>query len=208
MDLPVYSVNGEKTGNLEGSDKVFNLSPKPEVVEQAVTWYLASKRRGTHSSLTRGEVRGGGRKPWRQKGTGRARVGSIRSPLWKKGGVIFGPKPRDYSYALPLKIRRLAMRMALSDKAREQKLIVVEDWKIASPKTKEALKILKGLNVSLEEKSLIVLDESNQDFFRAGRNIAGVKVIFESDLNIHDLLKADNLLVGRTVLKRLEEKLA
>ena len=176
------------------------------VVHAAVTWYLAAQRRGTHSSLTRAEVSGGGKKPWRQKGTGRARAGSTRSPLWRKGGVIFGPKPRDYNYAFPKKMRKKALKVVLSDKSREGKLKMVEELKIQDAKTKLAAAALKGLGVA--GKILLILDDENKLFHKAARNIEKTKPIYVNDLNILDLLRAEWIVVEKKAMQKLQEVLA
>lgn len=156
--VQVVNMQGSPVGELELDEYVFGIEPNTHVMHSAVVSQLASLRRGTHSTLLRGEVRGGGRKPWRQKGTGRARAGSIRSPLWRGGAVLFGPKPRDYGFSLPKKVRRLALRSALSSKVVEQQLIVLEDLNLNEAKTREMVKVLKALNVN--KKALIVTDEA------------------------------------------------
>ena len=185
--------------------KIFAEKKNDAVVHSALVWYQASKRRGTHSTKTRGEVRGGGRKPWKQKGTGRARAGSIRSPLWKKGGVIFGPKPRDYGYSLPKKVRKLALRVALSDQARAGNVVLAESLKIAAPKTKEILALLKKLKV--EGKSLFIISEKDEIFDKSSRNIRGVTVCVAAEINIFDLLNADKVIVDKKSIAKLEEAL-
>ncbi|NQT29078.1 MAG: 50S ribosomal protein L4 [Candidatus Saganbacteria bacterium] len=187
------------------SQKIFNEKMNENVVADTLTWYLASRRRGTHSAKTRAEVRGGGRKPWRQKGTGRARAGSIRSPLWEKGGVIFGPKPRSYKYRLPIKVRKLAQRIVLSDKVVQGKVKIVEELSLAEKKTKLALKLLQDLGV--KDKILIVLSKKNEVFNKAARNIRGVKVILFNELNVFDLLNADWLVLEKKAVSSLEEAL-
>jgi len=202
--LPLYNQDGKSISEIEVSDEVFGLKPNLPVVHQVASWYLASRRSGTASSKTKGEVSGGGAKPWRQKGTGRARVGSIRSPLWKGGGVIFGPKPRDYSFSLPKKIRKLAIKVALSDKLREGKILVIEDLKVEAGKTKEMVKVLDNLKIN---KGLLVADKLEEKLVRASRNIEGVKLVLDKELNIHDLLNYDHLLLTQGAVKDLEEKL-
>lgn len=185
--------------------KIFGEKENEHAVHTALIWYLAAQRRGTHSAKTRAEVRGGGIKPWRQKGTGRARVGSIRSPLWRKGGVIFPPKPRSYAFHLPKKARKLAIRIALSDKARAGRVKVVDELKVEKPKTKLAAKLLKDQKV--EGKTLIVLAKEDQVFVKAARNIQGVKIVLYKELNIFDLLSAEWLLMEKTAVGALEEVL-
>ncbi len=203
MGLPIYNLEGKNTGELKVSEEIFGLKPNISVVHQAMKWYLASARQGTASTKTKGEVSGGGSKPWRQKGTGRARAGSIRSPLWKGGGVIFGPKPRDYSYQLPRKIRELAIKVVLSGKLRENKIAVVEDFGIREGKTKEIAKTLEKLEV---ENGLLVIDKEDQKTMRAARNLAGFKLVLGQNLNIHDLLKYDRLVMTKDAVKTIEER--
>lgn len=186
--------------------KVFTEEMNEPVVHEALRWYLACRRRGTHSALTRSEVRGGGIKPWKQKGTGRARAGSIRSPLWRKGGVIFPPKPRDYSYALPVKVRKLALRVVLSDLNREDRIKVVDAFSLPQPKTKEGIKFLKGLG--LDRRVLFLQAKEDPEFSRGLRNIEGVKVILSKDLNIYELLKADWVVIEKDAVSELEARLS
>jgi len=186
-------------------EKIFNEPLNQPVVHEALRWYLASRRRGTHSAKTRTEVSGGGKKPWAQKGTGRARAGSNRSPLWRHGGVIFPPKPRDYSYALPVKMRRLALRVALSELNRADKVKVAEALVLTAPKTKEGVKFLKEQGVA--GKVLILQGKENKDFVRGIGNIAGVKVMLAKDVNIYEILKSDWVLVEKEAVKQLEERI-
>jgi large subunit ribosomal protein L4 len=204
--LPLYNVDGKSAGEISVSEKIFGQGANEQVVHSALIWFLASQRRGTHNTKTRAEVRGGGKKPWRQKGTGRARAGSTRSPLWRKGGVIFGPKPRSYAYSLPKKVRKLALRVALSDKAKAGKAKIVEELKASEPKTKLAAKLLKDLKVA--GKILMVLAEENKSFERAARNLEGVELVSFKNLNIFDLLAAEWLLIERKAMAGLEEVLA
>ena len=182
---------------------IFDVKMNENVVHQTVIWYLASQRRGTQSAKTRAEVSGGGKKPWKQKGTGRARAGSSRSPLWRKGGVIFAPKPRDYGYALPKKVKKLALRIALSDKARADKVIVVPEFKLAEAKTKLAVKWLAELK--LVGKVLILQEAADEVFTKAVRNVKGIKIMTVNDLNIFDLLNADALIMDKAALTKLGE---
>ncbi len=200
--LPLFDVSGKSLGEVNASDSVFAQEPNEQVVYDVLKWYQASKRRGTHSTKTRAEVRGGGKKPWRQKGTGRARAGSIRSPLWVKGGVAFGPKPRSYGYALPKKVRKLALKIVLSDKAKEGKLKVVEELKLPAMKTKEAKKLLKVLAIS--GKIVVLLAEDNELFRKAARNLPGVVILSCSELNIFDLLKSDWVVVEKKAIEKIE----
>ncbi|MDI6716506.1 MAG: 50S ribosomal protein L4, partial [Actinomycetota bacterium] len=167
---------------------------------------LAAARRGTAKTKTRAEVSGGGRKPWRQKGTGRARIGSIRAPHWVGGGTVFGPLPRDYSFHVPRKMRRLALRSILSAKAREGRLIVIDDFGLSEPKTKEAAKILKNLNVT--DKATVMVDKGQEVIEKSVRNIASVKVIYSSEINAYDLLDNEYLVMTRAALNSVEEALA
>lgn len=204
--VQVLNMQGSPVGELELNEYVFGIEPNTHVMHSAVVSQLASLRRGTHSTLLRGEVRGGGRKPWRQKGTGRARAGSSRSPLWRGGAVLFGPKPRDYGFSLPKKVRRLALRSALSSKVVEQKLIVVEDLSLSEAKTREMVKVLKALNAS--QKALIVTDEASDTVDRSTRNIEGVKATAVEGMNIYDLLKHDVIVMTKAAVTKTEEVLA
>lgn len=185
---------------------IFTEEMNEPVVHEALRWYLASRRRGTHSAKTRAEVSGGGIKPWKQKGTGRARAGSIRSPLWRKGGVIFPPKPREYGYSLPRKVKRLALRVVLSQLNREERIKVFDAPQLPQPKTREGVKWLKSLGVS--GNVLVVLAEAKPEFERGLRNIAGIKILKLPDLNIHDLLRAEWLAMEEKSISQLEKRLA
>ncbi len=204
--LAMYDISGKSLGELSASDDVFGHKMNEAVVHSTLVWYLAAKRRGTHSSLTKAEVRGGGKKPWRQKGTGRARAGSIRSPLWRKGGVIFGPKPRSYNYSLPKKVRRKALKIALSDKVAQGRIKIIDELKLAENKTKLAARVLADLK--LEGKTIVILDDKNEIFMKAARNIRGVNPIYLKDLNIFDVLHADAVVIEKAVISQLEERLA
>jgi len=187
------------------AEKIFNEEMNMPVVHETLRWYLASRRQGTHAAKTRAEVSGGGVKPWRQKGTGRARAGSIRSPLWRKGGVIFPPKPRDYAYSLPEKVRKLAYRVVLSELYRSGRVKIFEKFSLSQPKTKEGAKFLK--EAAVEGKVLVVMGESMPDFERGIRNLKEVRVILEKELNIHDLLNCDWLMLDRNAVAKLEKRL-
>jgi len=204
--VQVVNMQGSPVGELELDEYVFGIEPNTHVMHSAVVSQLASLRRGTHSTLLRGEVRGGGRKPWRQKGTGRARAGSIRSPLWRGGAVLFGPKPRDYGFSLPKKVRRLALRSALSSKVVEQQLIVLEDLNLNEAKTREMVKVLKALNVN--KKALIVTDEACDTVTRSARNIDGVKTTAVEGLNVYEILKYDVIVMTKAAVTKTEEVLA
>ncbi|MEA3494202.1 MAG: 50S ribosomal protein L4 [Candidatus Margulisiibacteriota bacterium] len=186
-------------------EKLLVKKQNENVVHAALTWYLASQRRGTHSTKTRAEVRGGGIKPWKQKGTGRARAGSIRSPLWRKGGVTFGPKPRNYGYSFPKKMRKLAIRTALSDKVKGKKIKIVDELKLSEAKTKAAAKLLKDLAVS--GKVLFLLGKENEIFVKASRNLKGVKSLNAKEINIYELLLADWVVIEKSAVPVLEEGL-
>jgi large subunit ribosomal protein L4 len=190
-------------GEIYLDDGVFGIEINKAVLYQVVKMQLANKRQGTQSALTRAEVRGGGRKPWRQKGTGRARHGSIRSPIWIKGGVAFAPKPRDYSYTLPKKIRRLAMKSALSSKVANKEIIVLDSINLPEAKTKEMVKVLKNLNVG--RKALIVLPGKDEVVQRAARNIPGVKLAYTNTLNVLDILNYGTFIVTQDAVRQIEE---
>lgn len=205
LSLEILASNGTKTGKtIEISEKVFNTKKDPVVVREALNQYLANQRQGTVCTKTRGEVSGGGRKPWRQKGTGRARHGSIRSPIWRHGGVVFGPRPRDYSYSIPKKKKRVALYTVLTNKREENRIKVVSEIPITEPKTKLMVNFLTSLGVS-EDKNLILLEDVNRVVYLAGRNIPGVKISVVHNINIYDLLYYDNIILTPESLKRLEE---
>jgi len=203
--VAVYSTSGEQVGEMELSDKVFGEKINEAVIYEVALSQMANARTGTASTKTRGEVRGGGRKPWRQKGTGRARAGSIRSPLWRGGGVIFGPKPRDYSYRLPRKVRRLALRSALSSKVAENNLIVLEDLKFDEPKTKKMVDILKTFDA--ERKTIVVTEKNNENAYKSTRNIPGVLHRTVDGLSVLDLTTHKKLLITKDAVAHLEEVL-
>ncbi|ADG04932.1 50S ribosomal protein L4 [Kyrpidia tusciae] len=204
--VAVYNAAGEQVGELELSEKVFGVDVKPAVLHQAVVAQLANARQGTRATKNRALVRGGGRKPWRQKGTGRARQGSIRAPQWVGGGTVFGPQPRDFSMRLPKKLRRLAIRGALSSKVSEGSLIVLDSLQIEAPKTKEMIRILSNLKVP--GKALVVGEGLNQPAHLSARNIPGVKYLPATDINVVDLLHHDHLVVTTAAVKRIEEVFA
>ncbi|NPA95123.1 MAG: 50S ribosomal protein L4 [Thermodesulfobacteria bacterium] len=202
--LAVYSAQKEKVGDIDVSDEVFGVEPKVGVLHEVVKWQLAKRRSGTASTKTRAEVSGGGRKPWRQKGTGRARVGSIRSPLWRHGGVAHGPKPRDYSYTLPKKVRKLALKMALSDKVASDRIFVIRDFGVDEIKTKKVAELLNSFGC--QKAMMVTLDRDNKIELSA-RNIPGVKVLAEKGLNVYDLLKYEYLLIEEKAVQTLDERL-
>jgi large subunit ribosomal protein L4 len=202
----VYNMSGELVGEIELSEAVFGITPNQAVVHDVVKNHLANKRQGTQSALTRAEVSGGGRKPWRQKGTGRARQGSTRAPQWTHGGIVFAPKPRDYSYTLNKKSRRLALKSVLSAKAQESNLIVIDSIKMEAPKTAEFAKFLKA--VGAEGKALVVTAEACQNVVKSGRNIPGCEVTFANLINVYDVVNANKLVVDQAALAKIEEVFA
>jgi large subunit ribosomal protein L4 len=201
--VPVYNVSGEKVSEIELKDNIFGVEINTHVMHAVVKNQLANRRQGTQSTKTRAEVRGGGRKPWRQKGTGRARHGSSRSPIWVGGGVIFAPKPRDYSYKLPKKVKRLAMKSALSSKVLSESIIVLDNLIIENPKTKEMASILKNLKV--DSKALIVMEQVDQSVIRSARNIPGIETALVNTLNVYDILKYDRFIITRSAVEKVEE---
>ena len=204
--IQVRDRDNKPVGEVEVTASVFDRNVKRSLLHEAVVHYRAGKRQGTHKTKGRAEVSGGGRKPWRQKGTGRARVGSTRSPIWRKGGVVFGPQPRDYSYRLGSKKQRHALQMALTVKHRDEQIIVVDNIEIEAPKTREVAKMLAGLG--LEGKVLIYDVSANEELTRAARNLPGVTVSRSFGLNVYDLLLHDWLLTSREGIERLSEALA
>ena len=201
--VDVYNMQGKKVSDVELSEAVFGIEPNENIVHSALVNYLANQRQGTQSTKTRAEVRGGGRKPWRQKGTGRARQGSIRAPQWVKGGIALGPKPRSYKYTVNKKERRLAIKSLLSSKVLEKELTVVDKLELAEIKTKTMVKALADLKV--EGKTLIVLPENNKNVLMSARNIEGVKTITLNNINVFDLLKYNNLVLPLETVKKIEE---
>ena len=201
--VDVYNMQGKKVSDVELSEAVFGIEPNENVVHSALVNYLANQRQGTQSTKTRAEVRGGGRKPWRQKGTGRARQGSIRAPQWIKGGIALGPKPRSYKYTVNKKEKRLAIKSCLSSKVLEKELVVVDSLPLKEIKTKEMVKALDNLKV--EGKTLILLPEKNETVQKSARNIEGVKTTLVNTINVYDLLKYKNLVITLDTVKKLEE---
>ena len=200
--VDVLNINGEKVSEMELSENLFGAEINEHVVYQVVKNHLANKRVGTQSAKTRAEVRGGGAKPWRQKGTGRARQGSIRSPQWKGGGVVFAPKPRDYSYTVPKKIRRLALKSVLTDKVNEGNLVVVDDINLTEWKTREFAKMLSALKVG--KKALVVTKDNSPEVVRSGRNIKNVKIAFVGTMNVYDILNANTLVLTKDAVAKAE----
>jgi large subunit ribosomal protein L4 len=206
MELDVIDRQGTAVEKVAVADSAFGAKVKPHLFHQVIRMQLANRRRGTASTKTRGEVSGGGRKPWRQKGTGRARHGSTRSPLWRGGGVALGPKPRDYAYELPKKVRRAALCSALSMKAQEGLLKVIDRIDIPAPKTKQMVGFLKDMGV--EKSALILLPDDNPNVQLAARNLPHVKVLRVEGANIYDLLTHDYLICGKDALLKLQERVA
>lgn len=204
-EVEVKNLNNEVVDKLTLDDAVFDYEASETLVWEAVKAYLAGRRKGTHATKTRGEVRGAGKKLWRQKGTGRARIGSIRSPLWRKGGTVFGPQPRDYSEAFPKQKRRGAMKLVLSDKLRNQRIVVVDQFQMEAPKTKTFLGVLKTLN--LEDKVLVVDGRENRNLFLSSRNVPQVKMVVTGGVNVYDLLNHEHLLISRQALLDIQEVL-
>ena len=201
--IDVYNMEGKKVSDIELNDNVFGIEPNEAVVHSVLVNYLANQRQGTQSTKTRSEVAGGGRKPWRQKGTGRARQGSIRAPQWVKGGIALGPKPRSYKYTVNKKERRLAIRSVLSSKVLENNLVVLDKAEMKEIKTKDMVKTLANLKV--EGKTLILLPEKNENVQKSARNITGVKTTLVNTINVYDLLKYNKLVVTVDAVKKLEE---
>lgn len=203
-NLPVYNTKGEEVERVELDKAIWEVEPNRDVLHQAIGGYLSNQRRGCASTKTRKEVRGGGRKPWKQKGTGRARAGSIRSPIWKGGGVTFGPHPRSFKVHPPKKMRRLALFSALSDKLRINSIIILDKLTLSSPKTKEILQILE--NLKIEGGALFVLERKDDFVERSVHNIPGIKVSTVNQLNPYDLLLYDQLILSRAALSEVEKK--
>ena len=204
--MPNYSVfdkTGKKVSDIALSDAIFAITPNASAMHLCVVAYLANQRQGTQSTLTRAEVRGGGKKPGRQKGSGRARQGSIRSPQWTHGGIALGPKPREYGKTVNKKVRRLAMKSALSSKVAAEELIVLDSLEMNEIKTKEVVSVLKALETG--KKVLIVLPEKNETVYRSARNIKGVKTTLVSTLNVYDILNCDSLVVLKDAVSKIEE---
>ena len=201
--IDVYDIQGKKVSTVDLKDEIFGIEPNEAVVHSVLVNFLANQRQGTQSTKTRAEVRGGGRKPWRQKGTGRARQGSIRAPQWIKGGIALGPKPRSYKYTVNKKEKRLAIKSCLSSKVLEKELVVVDSLPLKEIKTKEMVNALNNLKV--EGKTLILLPERNETVQKSARNIEGVKTTLVNTINVYDLLKYKNLVVTLDTVKKLEE---
>ena len=196
-------MEGKNVGTLELADSVFGIEPNAAVMHMMVVNYLAAQRQGTQSALTRSEVSGGGRKPWRQKGTGRARQGSTRAPQWTHGGIVFAPKPRSYRFSVNKKVRRLAMKSAFSAKAQESSIIVVDSIKMDEYKTKKMAAMLSAIGV--EKKALVVLPEVDSKVIKSASNIPGVKTAQVNELNVYDILNADKLVIAKDAVAKIEE---
>ena len=206
MKTNVYNMSGAQVGEVELSDVIFGIEPNVSVMHDVVKNHLANCRQGTQSALTRAEVSGGGRKPWRQKGTGRARQGSTRAPQWTHGGIVFAPKPRDYSYRLNKKVRRLALKSALSSKAQADEIVVIDEIKMDEIKTKVFKKFLDA--VKADRKALVVTAEANELVVKSARNIEGVKTTFANLINVYDILNANKLVMDKAALAKIEEVFA
>ena len=201
--VDVYNMQGKKVSDVELNEAVFGIEPNENIVHSVLVNYLANQRQGTQSTKTRAEVRGGGRKPWRQKGTGRARQGSIRAPQWIKGGIALGPKPRSYTYRINKKEKQLAIKSLLSAKVLDNELTVVDKLEVKEPKTNVMVKALTDLKV--EGKTLIILAEKNENVLLSSRNIKGVKTIELNTINVFDLLNCNKLVLPLDTVKKLEE---
>jgi len=205
IELPVQNIKGENIGEVSLKDDIFNTKINNFLVHQAVKNYLANKRRGTASTKTRREVRGGGVKPWRQKGTGRARAGTNRSPIWVGGGITFGPAPRDYSFSLPKKMKVVAINSVLSDKAKNKEIIIIDKLYLENNKTKRMVEILKNLQAS--KKPLIIIEKEDNDIAQTLRNIKGAKILPVSKINTYDLINQGKIIITKDALQRIEEVL-
>ena len=201
--VTVFDMTGKSVGEMTLSDAIFGIEPNTSVMHAAVVNYLANQRQGTQSTLTRSEVSGGGRKPWKQKGTGRARQGSTRAPQWTHGGIALGPKPRDYSYELPKKVKRLALKSAFSAKVAGNDMIVVDNIAVDSFKTKTVVEMLSDLGA--DKKALIVMPEVDTKLIKSAANIPGVKTALVNTINVYDILNCDKFIVAKSALEKIEE---
>ncbi|HCQ90969.1 MULTISPECIES: 50S ribosomal protein L4 [unclassified Clostridium] len=200
--LKVFNKEGKEVGDIQLNENIFDVEVSRDAMHQVVLAQLANKRQGTQSAKTRAEVRGGGIKPWRQKGTGRARQGSIRAPQWIHGGIVFAPKPRDYRVSIPKSMRRTAMKSALTSKVVDNEMIVLESLNFEAPKTKEMIKVLSAFEA---KKTLIVVAESNENVYKSARNIPGVAVLPVNNLNVYDILKYEKFVVTKEAVSKIEE---
>jgi large subunit ribosomal protein L4 len=205
--VKVYNMEGKELESLELNQDIFASKIKEHILHEEVLMHLARKRKGTASTKTRGEVKGGGAKPWKQKGTGRARAGSLRSPIWRGGGTTFGPRPRDYSYSLPKKVRRLALKSALSSKVKDKEVIILDSLKLEKPKTKGMFAILNKFRKG-NSRLLLVIGKHDQNIERASRNIPAVKVLIPEIFTSYDLLNCQRLILTKDALKGIEKRLA
>lgn len=203
--VSVYDIEKNKVAEVALNDAVFGAEVNRDVIYEVVRMQMAAKRQGTHDTKERGEISGGGKKPWRQKGTGRARVGTTRSPLWRGGGTVFGPTPRDYSFSVPKKVRRLALISALSMKVKEEKLLVLRDIPLAEVKTKKFKEVLDRFGL---KKVLVVIDRSNEALEKSSRNLPDVKMMRCEGINVYDLLKYDSLVLLEPSIQKIEGALA
>ncbi len=203
--VDVLNIQKEKVGEVELQEEIFGVPVRGHVLHEVVTWQRACRRAGTASTKSRGEVRGGGRKPWRQKGTGRARAGSTRSSIWRGGGVIFGPKPRSYAYNLPKKVRALALKMALSSKLQAGQLVVLDEYPHTTPKTKDFVQVLRNFEIA---KALIIAPEGHQALELSARNVPHVQVMLPAGLNVYDILRHEHLVMLKPALAQIEARLA
>ncbi|UQS86348.1 50S ribosomal protein L4 [Nicoliella spurrieriana] len=204
--VALYKQDGSKNGNVDLNDAIFNIEPNDSVVFDTITMQRASQRQGTHAVKNRSAVRGGGKKPWRQKGTGRARQGSIRSPQWRGGGIVFGPTPRSYAYHLPKKVTRLAVKSVLSEKVANDNFVVVDSLAFSAPKTKDFSNLLKNLDATT--KTLVVLEDDNENAALSARNLENVTVISAKGVNTLDVVHSDKVVITKAALSQVEEVLA
>ncbi|MBU3188603.1 50S ribosomal protein L4 [Clostridium bowmanii] len=202
LTLDLFNKQAEKVGDIQLNENIFGVEINTHAMHQVVVALLANKRQGTQSAKTRAEVRGGGIKPWRQKGTGRARQGSIRAPQWIHGGIVFAPKPRDYRMSVPKSMRRVAFKSALSAKVAENEMIVIDSLEFDSPKTKAMIEVLSAFGA---KKTLIVVEKSNENVYKSARNIPGVQVSPVNNLNVYDILKYENFIVTKDAVSKIEE---
>ena len=198
----LFNQEGKQVGDIQLNDNVFGVEVNQDALHQVVVALLANKRQGTQSAKTRAEVRGGGIKPWRQKGTGRARQGSIRAPQWIKGGIVFAPKPRDYRISVPKSMRKVAMTSALTSKVQDNEMLVLESLAFDAPKTKSMVQVLKAFDA---KKTLIITAESNEILYKSARNIADVKIMPVNNINVYDLLNCDKLIITKDAVSKIEE---
>lgn len=198
----VFNKEGNKVSDMELNESIFAVEVNEYALHQVVVALLANKRQGTQSTKTRSEVRGGGAKPWRQKGTGRARQGSIRAPQWIKGGIVFAPKPRDYRVSIPKSMRKVAMKSALTSKVQENQMIILDSLNFEAPKTKNIVEMLKALEAN---KALIITAESNEVVYKSARNIQGISIIPANNINVYDLLKYEKLIITKDAVSKIEE---